>query len=238
MPARFGFHIGPFYFGQRLGRTQAQKRAAAKARGQRRQAAATGREQRARQREFNRTHTEAVEYVRTAQGTDSLIGVFRRENLTDPDLHLRLPQGPLPVPEGTWLTVTYSSGNLLELAPAEVPASVAARRVAKADHDARTYRGVITECRIDGVKGGGFSIEADGRPSVRINVQPDTALRFLSLKNGDIVQVTLGPDSSGVEEFWHLSRANGAKPRSPANFGPGELLSRRKDEDAFPPSTG
>ena len=29
---RFGFHIGPFYFSQRLGRTQAQKRAAAKAR--------------------------------------------------------------------------------------------------------------------------------------------------------------------------------------------------------------
>jgi len=30
--ARFGFHIGPFYFSQRLGRTRAQKRAAAKAR--------------------------------------------------------------------------------------------------------------------------------------------------------------------------------------------------------------
>jgi hypothetical protein len=26
MPARFGFHIGPFHFSQRLGRTQAQKR--------------------------------------------------------------------------------------------------------------------------------------------------------------------------------------------------------------------
>jgi hypothetical protein len=45
-------------------------------------------------------------------------------------------------------------------------------------------------------------------------------LRFLSLKNGDIVQVTLGPDNSGLEEFWHLRRANGAKPRSPADFGP------------------
>ena len=33
--ARFGFHIGPFYFSQRLGRTQAQKRAAAKAKAER-----------------------------------------------------------------------------------------------------------------------------------------------------------------------------------------------------------
>jgi hypothetical protein len=35
MTARFGFHVGPFYFSQRLGRTQAQKRAAARARTQR-----------------------------------------------------------------------------------------------------------------------------------------------------------------------------------------------------------
>ncbi len=35
MGTRFGFHIGPFYFSQRLGRTKAQKRAAAKARQQR-----------------------------------------------------------------------------------------------------------------------------------------------------------------------------------------------------------
>ena len=67
-----------------------------------------------------------------------------------------------------------------------------------------------------------------------ITVEPDTALRFLSLKKGDIVQVTLGPDNSGVEEFWHLSRANGAKPRSPADFGPGQLLSRRSDEGTSP----
>jgi hypothetical protein len=227
MPTYFRFGLGPLRFSQRLGSTQAQRRAAARARGRRQQAAATAREQRARQREFRRTHTEAVEYVRTAQGTDSLIGVFRRENLTDPDLHLHLRQGPLPVPEGTWLTVTYSSGNLLEVAPAEVPAAVAARRAAKAEHDARTYRAVISGCRIDGVKGGSFDVEAEGRDTVHITVQPDTALRFLSLKNGDIVKVTLAPDQAGVEEFWHLSRANGATPRNPASFGPGELTSRR-----------
>ena len=41
--ARIGFHIGPFYLGQRLGRTQAQKRAAAKAREQRAAAKARAR---------------------------------------------------------------------------------------------------------------------------------------------------------------------------------------------------
>jgi hypothetical protein len=71
------------------------------------------------------------------------------------------------------------------------------REAARADHDSRTYRAVISECRIDGLKGGGFTIEADGRATVHVNVEPDTALRFLSLKNGDIVQVTLGPVTPG-----------------------------------------
>jgi hypothetical protein len=114
------------------------------------------------------------------------------------------------------------------------PEAVAAREAARADHDARTYRAVISECRIDGLKGGGFTIEADDRPSVGITVEPDTVLRFLSLRNGDIVQVTLAPDNGGLEEFWHLSRATGAKPRSPANFRRGELLSRRRDENTSP----
>lgn len=221
MGTRFAFHIGPFRFSQRLGRTQAQKRATAKA-GQ----------QRARQREFNRAHTETVEYLRTVQGTDSEIGVFGRE--VGRELYLNLRQGPVPVPGGTWVTISYRSGNLTGIAPAEVPASVAARKAARADHDARTYRAVITECHIDGVKGGEFSIEADDRPVVTMNVPPEMALRFLSLKNGDIVQVTLGPDNSGLEEFWHLRRANGAKPRSPADFGAGELRTRRADEDTTP----
>lgn len=227
MPTYFRFGFGPFRFSQRLGRTQAQKRAAAKARQQRAQ-------QRERQREFSSVHTETVEYLRTAQGTDSEIGVFGRENPADRDLHLFLRQGPVPVPEGTWVTISYSGGNLTGIEPAEIPASVTARKAALADHDARTYRGVITGCRIDGVRGGRFTIEADDRPEVIMNVPPDVALRFLSLKNGDIVQVTLAPDNAGVEEFWHLCRANGAKPRSPADFGPGELVTSRKDEDASP----
>jgi hypothetical protein len=49
---------------------------------------------------------------------------------------------------------------------------------------------------------------------------------FLSLKNGDIVQATLRPGNSGLEEFWQLSRANGARPRSPVELS-------RKDMEWF-----
>jgi hypothetical protein len=70
MSARIGFHIGPFYFSQRVGRTQAQKRAAAKARAARRtaRAAQPSREERAQQEaaraaalaRFDRTYTATV----------------------------------------------------------------------------------------------------------------------------------------------------------------------------------
>jgi len=100
------------------------------------------------------------------------------------------------------------------------PEAVTAREAAKADHDRRTYRAEVSGCSISGVKGGSFKIKAEGRDDIEARVLPGDALYFLSLKNGDIVQVTL-TDDGGLDEFWHLSRANGAKPRNPADFGPG-----------------
>ena len=47
------------------------------------------------------------------------------------------------------------------------------------------------------------------------------ALRFQSLRNRDLVQITMAPDRRGIEEFRHLARANGAKPRNPADFPDG-----------------
>jgi hypothetical protein len=91
------------------------------------------------------------------------------------------------------------------------------RRWQKADHDSRTRRGVIAECRIDPLNGGSFTIRAEGMEMV-FNLDPNAAIHFLSLKKGDIVQVTLAPDRTGLEEFWQLSRANGAKPRSPVEL--------------------
>ena len=83
--ARIGFRLGPFYFSQRLGRTQAQKRAAAKAAAGRRQARASARAH----REFEQKYNTRPPWQR----------------------------GRLPWPRG---------------------------EAAKADHDARTYRAVIS----------------------------------------------------------------------------------------------
>jgi hypothetical protein len=166
----FRFRIGPFGYSKRLGRTQAQKRAAAKNRAARQSARA--------ERKWH-----AQEQERREQ--------FERE---------------------------YNS-----------PEAVAARE----DHDRRTYRAEIADCRINGVRGGSFVIRAAGHDDVRVTVPAENAMLFLSLKNRDIVRVTMAavPESDGpvdwpgyvprVEEFWHESRANGAEPRSPANFSHG-----------------
>jgi len=156
--ARLGFHIGPLYFSQRLGRTQAQKRAAAKAAAGRRQAHANAKRDREWEREYND------------------------------------------------------------------PAAVAAREAAKADHDARTYRAVISGCHIDPLKGGSFTLTTgDDDLEMGFNVAANAAMHFLPLKNGDVVQVTLNPARTGLEEFWQLSRASGAKPRSPVELSAADM---------------
>jgi hypothetical protein len=45
----------------------------------------------------------------------------------------------------------------------------------------------------------------------------------LSLKNGVVVQVTLASGKTGLEEFWQLSRANGAKPHSPVELATADM---------------
>ena len=46
-------------------------------------------------------------------------------------------------------------------------------------------------------------------------------MRFMSLRNRDVVLVVLSPDGKKVEAFWHLARANGAEPRNPCNLPEG-----------------
>ena len=162
--ARIGFHIGPFYFSQRLGRTQAQKHAAAKAAASRRQGRRTAKAHREREREYN--HPAAV---------------------------------------------------------AARQAAVAEREAARADHDARTYRAVISACKIDPLKGGAFHLSTGDDLEMTFNVVANAAQHFLPLKNGDVVQVTLNPARTGLEEFWQLSRASGAKPRSPVELSRADM---------------
>jgi hypothetical protein len=97
------------------------------------------------------------------------------------------------------------------------PERVAEREARKV----RTYRATVSGCRIDPLKGGEFTVSADDRPDLHFTVTPDMALGFMSLRNKDVVQVTVTPDGQGVEEFWHLARANGAQPRNPADFPKG-----------------
>jgi hypothetical protein len=94
------------------------------------------------------------------------------------------------------------------------PEAVAEREARKAC----TYRGTVSGCRIDPLKGGEFTVTGDDRSGLYFTVSPDIALQVMSLRNKDVVQVAVKPDGQGVEDFRHLARANGAEPRNPAHF--------------------
>ena len=213
MPTYFRFGFGPFRFSQRLGRTQAQKRGVAKARAQRQQAQSQRRQWRG---------TVSVNGIVTARtpeqaqvrilGLDSdevsvmMIGQTMTIPCTDP----AVTEG-----QGVHLHYRYGDWKLRGVTVDPAIAAQEAERVrARADHDARTHRYRVIDCHIDALTGGGFALEAEGLDPVRINLTPETAVHFLPLKRGDIVQVTLAPGNAGIEEFWQLRRANGSKPRS------------------------
>jgi hypothetical protein len=87
--------------------------------------------------------------------------------------------------------------------------------------EATSYRAAINGCRIDLLEGGEFTVTAPDRADLHVQVPPDLAHRFISLRNHDIVQVTLTADGQGIDALFHLSRANGAEPRNPADFPEG-----------------
>jgi hypothetical protein len=162
MPFYLRFGVGPLRFSERVGRTQAQKRAAARHRAQ-----AKGlRQERRRANAWRRDY-------------DSPARVAERQ------------------------------------------ASAAWQQARRASWEARTYRAVVSECGIDSLAGGSFQVTAPGRPTIDIAVPPALALNFLSLRHGDVVQVTPTENGMGVETFYHLARASGAKPRNAANFPEG-----------------
>jgi hypothetical protein len=218
MPSYLRFRFGPFATSQRIGRTQAQKRAAAKARAEREEERERGRTVVGLSGVVTARTAELATVRITGRDTGAPIGMIGRT--------MEVPCKDPAVTEGQGVHLRFRLRDWklrgLTLDPA-VAAEETAREAAEADHDARTYRGVIARRELNGLPGGSFTIEAPDRTALHITLNDeDASLRFLSLKKGDIVQVTLGKDG-GLEEFWHLSRANGANPRSPAEFWPGEL---------------
>jgi hypothetical protein len=99
-------------------------------------------------------------------------------------------------------------------------ARIEERQRQREDHDARTHRYRVITCSVDAIKGGEFTLEAESEDlnPIRIRLDAKSAVQFLSLKAGDIIQVTLAPGNTGLEEFRHISRADGAKPRSPVKL--------------------
>jgi len=91
MPTYFRFGIGPFRFSQRLGRTQAQKRAAAKARAGRQYARRQGREQADR----DRRSFKQVPARNVTHGADGSVS-FDLEPPGLPSLHVNLVNGQMP----------------------------------------------------------------------------------------------------------------------------------------------
>jgi hypothetical protein len=254
---RIRFRLGPFSTSQRLGGTQAQKRAAAKARQQRAEARAHARHMAlpetqaaiaAAHARIDRTYSGPVtmsDEGKTLTVADSLKGNMtirapddRFSLLHDGDVVRLTPNEDgtaLEAFEHLWYANGRSASEKSPLnwirseerarlfAEPPDPATVAAREAAKADHDARTRRAVISGCRIDPLKGGSFTLSTADDLEMVFNVAANAALHFLPLKNGDIAQITFNPGKTGLEEFCQLSRANGAKPRSPVELSAADL---------------
>jgi hypothetical protein len=101
-----------------------------------------------------------------------------------------------------------------------IAAERAAAQAAEADRLSRGRHGRVTERVMDAVSGGYFVITDNDGGTVRVEVGPGLAARdFASVRKGDIAEVTVRADGSGVGTFRHISRANGSVPRYPAGQG-------------------
>jgi hypothetical protein len=185
MPAYFRFGFGPLRFSQRLGRTRGQQKAAA---------------QRAQQRTAARAYDRQSFTIRgITQGAENGF------------LKVRVPSGQYT---GDWAirtSQTFDDGQWAEfrfkgryarntgqgwyrvseakIESIDTPPEWIAEQREKADREARTYRARISECRMDALTGGEFTVTAPERPAVHLTVKPDLALRFASLRNNDIVSL-------------------------------------------------
>ena len=225
--ARIGMRIGPFYFGQRIGRTQAQKRAAAK-----------NRAVRLKERD-RRSAVMITRGVVTGSGQGRLMirsigqhGDYVSMSRSDGRTLTLVTDLTFPVGSAVEVRERMRDDKLLSIRLSESASEAIAQRKAleerhaaeRADHDARTYRAVISACKIDPLKGGAFTIGIEAEDTNFVfNVDASAALHFLPLKDGDVVQVTLNAARTGLEEFYQLSRASGAQPRSAVKLSTADM---------------
>lgn len=160
----------------------------------------------------------------TSTGPVLVTRVVPYEHFSNANVYVRGNRSLLP--ENPLTTVSLSLPGFEHVVPGnvvsfdlEVKRPIAVHLIERGDD--RAYRASVSDCGIDLVNGGAFTLAAPGHPDLRVPVPSDMAMRFMTLRNRDVVQVVLGADAKKVEAFWHLARANGADPRNPCNFPEG-----------------
>ena len=226
---RWSFGFGPFrIYG---GRSRAARRAEARRNARKRAKRADAHAWR-NSPEGRAYHEQAVAQLAeldrrralTSTGPVLVTRVAPYEHFANANIYVR--GDPSLLPENPLTTVSLSIPGFEHVVPGNVVSfdlqttrPTAVHLVERGEDHA--YRASVSGCRVDPLTGGAFILTAPGHPDLRLQVPLDMAMRFMSLRNRDVVLVVLSPDGKKVEAFWHLARANGAEPRNRCDFPEG-----------------
>jgi hypothetical protein len=233
---RWSFGFGPFrVYG---GKSAASRRATARRKAKDRAANARERAKRAEARAWRNSpkgrayHQQALaelaelnrQRALTSTGPVLVTRVVPYKNFSNANIYVK--GDPSLLPENPLATVSLSIPGFEHVVPGNVVSFDLEITRPRAVHliergEDHAYRASVSGCRIDPLTGGAFILTAPGHPDLHLEVPSDMAMRFMSLRNRDVVLVVLSPDGQGVEAFWHLARATGAEPRNPADFPEG-----------------
>jgi hypothetical protein len=160
----------------------------------------------------------------TSTGPVLVTRIVQYEHFSNANVYVRGDRSLLP--ENPLTTVSLSIPGFEHVVPGNVVSfdlegkrPIAVHLVEQGDD--RAYPASVSGYGVDLVTGGEFTLTAPNHPDLRVRVPSDMAMRFMTLRNRDVVQVVLGSDAKKVVAFWHLARANGAEPRNPCDFPEG-----------------
>lgn len=118
------------------------------------------------------------------------------ENFSNPNIYVR--GDPSLLPENPLTTISLSIPGFEHVVPGNVVSfdlettrPTAVHLVERGEDHA--YRSSVSGCGIDPLTGGAFTLTAPGHPDLCLQVPSDMAMRFMSLRNRDVVLVVLGP---------------------------------------------